>query len=63
MNDSVCAFFAHTANNRKEYNFNYHNLGLVILVGYSVNSKRVQECNIVEKSVHWKFRETRRIIS
>ena len=63
MNDSVYAFFAHTANNRKEYNFNYHNLDLVILVGYSVNSKRVQEFNIVEKSVHWKFRETRRIIS
>ena len=63
MNDSVCAFFAHTANNGKEYNFNYHNLGLVILVRYRVNSKRVQEFNIVEKSVHWKFRETRRIIS
>lgn len=63
MNDSVCAFFAHAANNRKEYNFNYHNLDLVFLVGYSVNSKRVQEFNIVEKSVHWKFRETKRIIS
>ena len=49
MNDSVCAFFAHTANNGKEYNFNYHNLDLVILVGYRVNSKRVQEFNIVEK--------------
>ena len=38
-NDSVYTFFAHTTNNRKEYNFNYHNLGLVILVGYSVNKK------------------------
>ena len=45
-NDSVYAFFAHTTNNRKEYNFNYHNLGLVILVGYSVNKKitRIQYC-------------------
>ena len=49
MNDSVCAFFAHTANNRKEYNFTYHNLDLVILAGYRVNSKRVREFNIVEK--------------
>ena len=49
MNDSVCAFFTHTANNGKEYNFNYHNLYLVILVGYRVISNRVQEFNIVEK--------------
>jgi len=49
VNDSVCAFYTYTANNRKEYNFNYHNLDLVILVGYSVNSKRVQEFNFVEK--------------
>ena len=49
MNDSVCAFFAHTANNRKEYNFTYPNLDLVILEGYRVNSKRVREFNIVEK--------------
>ena len=49
MNDSVCAFFAHTANNGKEYNFNYHNLDLVFLVGYRVNSKRLQELTIVQR--------------
>ena len=49
MNDSVCAFFAHTENNRKEYNFNYHNLDLVFLAGYRVNSKRVQKFTNVQK--------------
>ena len=49
MYDSVCAFFAYTANNRKEYNFNYYNLGLFILVGYRVISKRLQEFTIVQK--------------
>ena len=49
MYDSVCAFFAYTANNRKEYNFNYHNLGLFILAGYRVISKRLQEFTIVQK--------------
>ena len=49
LEDSVCAFFAHTANNRKENNFNYHNLDLFILVGYRVNWKRLQEFTIVQK--------------
>jgi hypothetical protein len=49
VSDLVCAFFAHTANNRKEYNFNYHNLDLVFLVGYRVNSKRLQEFTNVQK--------------
>ena len=49
MNDLVCAFFAHTANNGREYNFKYHNLDLVFLVGYRVNSKRLQEFTIVQK--------------
>lgn len=49
MNDLVCAFFAHTANIGREYNFNYHNLGLVFLVGYRVNSKRLQEFTNVQK--------------
>ena len=49
MYDSVCAFFAHTANNGREYNFNYQNLDLVFLVGYRVNSKRLQEFTNVQK--------------
>ena len=34
MNDSVCAFFAHTENDGREYNIKYYNLDVVILVGY-----------------------------
>ena len=39
MYDSVCAFFAHTTNDRREYNVKYYNLDVVILVGYRVNLK------------------------
>ena len=49
LEDSVCAFFAHIANNGREYNFNYHILDLVFLVGYRVNSKRLQEFTNVKK--------------
>ncbi len=40
MEDSVCAFFAHTANDGKIYNVKYYNLDVVISVGYRVKSKR-----------------------
>ena len=40
LEDSVCAFFAHTANDGKVYNVKYYNLDVVISVGYSVKSKR-----------------------
>lgn len=37
---SVCAFFAHTAQDGKTYKTNYYNLDAIISVGYRVNSKR-----------------------
>ena len=40
LEDSVCAFFAHTANDGKVYNIKYYNLDVVISVGYRVKSKR-----------------------
>ena len=40
LEDSVCAFFAHTANDGKIYNVKYYNLDVVISVGYRVKSKR-----------------------
>lgn len=38
--DSVCANFAHTANDGKTYNVDYYNLDMIISVGYRVKSKR-----------------------
>lgn len=38
--DSVCATFAHTANDGKSYKTMFYNLDLVIAVGYRVNSNR-----------------------
>ncbi len=40
LEDAVCAFFAHTANDGKIYNVKYYNLDVVISVGYRVKSKR-----------------------
>ncbi len=40
LEDSVYAFFAHTANDGKVYNVKYYNLDVVISVGYRVKSKR-----------------------
>ena len=40
LEDSVSAFFAHTANDGKVYNVKYYNLDVVISVGYRVKSKR-----------------------
>ena len=37
---SVCAFFAHTANDEKIYNVKYYNLDVIISVGYRVKSKK-----------------------
>ena len=38
--DSVCAKFAHTAEDGKIYNMQFYNLDAVISVGYRVNSKK-----------------------
>jgi hypothetical protein len=38
--NSVCAFFAHTAEDGKTYNTAFYNLDAIISVGYRVNSKR-----------------------
>ena len=40
MENSVCAFFAHTAKDNKKYNTKYYNLDVVISVGYRVKSSR-----------------------
>ena len=37
---SVCANFAHTAQDGKTYHTNFYNLDMIISVGYRVNSKR-----------------------
>ncbi|MBN2834136.1 MAG: virulence RhuM family protein, partial [Candidatus Delongbacteria bacterium] len=37
---SVCANFAHTAEDGKTYNTNYYSLEAIIAVGYRVNSDR-----------------------
>lgn len=43
---SVCAFFAHTAADRKTYKTAFYNLDAVISVGYRVNSKRATQFRI-----------------
>ena len=40
LQDSVCANFAHTAADGKNYKTNFYNLDAIIAVGYRVNSKK-----------------------
>jgi len=40
---SVCAFFAHTAEDGKIYKTEFYNLEAIISVGYRVNSERAKE--------------------
>jgi len=40
MKDSVCAKFAHTAEDGKTYQTQFYNLDMILSVGYRVNSKR-----------------------
>jgi prophage maintenance system killer protein len=44
--DSVCAKFAHTAEDGKTYQTTYYNLDMVISLGYRVNSQRGTEFRI-----------------
>ena len=41
--DSVCAIFAHTAEDGKSYNTQFYNLDAIISVGYRVNSLRATQ--------------------
>ena len=40
LENSVCAFFAHTAEDGKQYNTAFYNLDMIIAVGYRVNSAK-----------------------
>ena len=40
MQDSVCANFAHTAEDGKTYQTRYYNLDVIISVGYRIKSQR-----------------------
>ncbi len=46
VEDSVCAFFAHTAADGKTYNTKYYNLDAIISVGYRVNSYQATQFRI-----------------
>lgn len=43
---SVCAKFAHTANDGKQYMVNFYNLDMILSVGYRVNSKKATQFRI-----------------
>ena len=44
--NSVCANFAHTAEDEKTYKTDFYNLDAIISVGYQVNSKKATEFRI-----------------
>ncbi|MBP6641425.1 MAG: virulence RhuM family protein, partial [Bacteroidia bacterium] len=44
--DSVCAFFAHTAEDGKSYQTRFYNLDAIIAVGYRVNSFQATQFRI-----------------
>jgi len=49
--NSVCAKFAHTASDGKNYQTNFYNPDAIISVGYRVNSKRGTQFRIWATSV------------
>jgi hypothetical protein len=62
VDDSVCAFFAHTDNDGREINVKYYNLDVVILVGYRLNLKEYK-ISLMCKKCTLEIGQTRRIIS
>jgi hypothetical protein len=46
VENSVCAFFAHTAEDGKTYNTLFYNLDAIIAVGYRVNSQKATQFRI-----------------
>ncbi|MBU0597339.1 virulence RhuM family protein [Patescibacteria group bacterium] len=52
---SVCAKFAHTAEDGKVYNTRFYNLDMIISIGYRVNSKRATSFRIWATSVLKKY--------
>ena len=44
--NSVCANFAHTAEDEKTYKTDFYNLDAIISVGYRINSKKATEFGI-----------------
>ena len=46
--NSVCAFFAHTAADGRTYKTQYYNLDAIISVGYRVSSKRATQFRICQ---------------
>lgn len=46
LDTSVCANFAHTAEDGKEYQTKYYSLEAIIAVGYRVNSERGTQFNV-----------------
>lgn len=48
---SVCAKFAHTANDGKSYQTEFYNLDAIIAVGYRVNSKKATQFRIWATSI------------
>jgi hypothetical protein len=55
--DSVCANFAHTAEDGKEYQTKFYSLEAIIAVGYRVNSERGRQwaTTILQKYIHKGF--------
>ena len=51
VKNSVCAKFAHTAIDGKNYNTEFYNLDAIIAVGYRVNSKKATKFRIWATSV------------
>ena len=54
--DSVCAIFAHTAADGKNYATKFYNLNAILSVGYRVNSAKATQFRIWARSGIWRKR-------